>query len=1370
MPEVNIQTEEDVTIDWIDGSAKSFPRDWTRHQVYKRMKKMAEWEGHSLADVKEAYLKWVKASGEGYEVEVGFMDHPLTFYVDQAPDEVKEELLRKAREHGEMPDAVEGPLRKLDEERFGGQGLTDPIEFEDKYNRSRKFPWYTPKEDLLEELDKMLEGSEKRPKIQILGTDIVKEVPENIQTHEELMDKLDDYVPALTNYGYEQMENVGYKIVGTTDTEGDSEGRTSRFLKSAAETVPKFPNLIASNFYALKYMTLDSIGYTDLSGGSVEDMDYFENSVVEHIKNVYQGLPPEERKKAQAEAEKEYTDRVKGQYGKEAEEAANPYKKGTAEYWGFSLAQGLLNFAPIVGVAMTMGPGTGVLAGGTVAGSQRYASRSVQQPDLAKWQKALEAIVAGGAEGITDLIPLTALTSRSNNLIGRIAKAGLTKMVGESLIEESIIMGMDKITELTGTNDQPLGLRDALYRYAEAALLGLTMGGTMAGLTHIPVRLTKGLPKEIQGRNIGVNISEHTRVGELLNKSLQLDPIELLRIVQLAADAEHKGHSKNAILSKSYAELVDIADISKNLRGYPELQASLVGGKGTDLYKIPYRPGHEEADIKNRTYPDLDDAGRQALDTAISVASGKNKDLLMEWRDVIELSRQRVPIFEGEVERLKSLKTDFKGKEKKGLIRKRLGSAMPEFWESFPRQVRQMEDKNAVDFITKMYIDSARTAESRAEAWRTNIKKNTRNKADRLKLSDEDMVLIGKYAEAQQPRGAEAIYRLEGDRLYPQGTKQERRRIGRQWYLDNIEQKFLPGNKNYDKRLHDMYLTYMDHLKNSVGLMNNARILMGKKPVDVLDKYFPMMRMIADIRMDAEKRADYKNENYTMMHEIAFLERLKSTEQSYELARKGSTEPFKYLNAQHIFENYIDSVAEGIHKGPLISKLRVLTQVGLDDVPYFKTAANNWLNRQLGLQHDFLFRDPDTGKQTAYTGNWKIKGMKAKKWLNRIRNNLAIATIGYSPRTVFIQTGALVNTYADLGLADTYVGVLKAVDGDLFAEARNRSQALRQRLPEDVLQGMYKDMFRKMEKGGLLETAGTSYKAMQSHSVEALTAFDAFTATAAFLGAETHFIRKNQNKAKYKNNRAQLEADAVRFADNHVIKAHASVSDIDLSAGQKTDKGKLLATLQTFTLNQWQYITQDLMGVGMKKTPENFKKVFRYVLAGVASGVFWNEVAGVGDPEPEPAREFLKEGLGVGKPIKTKGKIEIPGNVVTGTVKALYEIMTQVPFFGGARYGGIGGFTYDWFTKAVTSGAQGSGWYMGEQVSKVAGIPQSHRVIRTIKNLLDEDKNILDVYTVWSGKTTIPGTGLPANLGLTEKTKTEATVKKRKKKKEKEKK
>ena len=454
---------------------------------------------------------------------------------------------------------------------------------------------------------------------------------------------------------------------------------------------------------------------------------------------------------------------------------------------------------------------------------------------------------------------------------------------------------------------------------------------------------------------------------------------------------------------------------------------------------------------------------------------------------------------------------------------------------------------------------------------------------------------IGQYAIAQQEGGI-ALLQESGVKQIPKLTAKEFEAY------DFLRQKY-------------------DEMFSGV---NNVRVKIGKAPIKGIDNYFTFMRVF-----DFWEKAGLKFNSVfeSSSHIKSEYIRAKSAPFRYgKMRKKGvkmkvETDPFK------IFRSYSRAAADHIYLSPVVAKARQITAPIKDPLT----------NKFVDIRH----QKPELSQFVQEWAN-HVAGVDVKRapWVVRkLQGNIAISALGANLRSAAIQTTALRNTIAEIGVNNTLKGTADLFKPSEYRAAMEKSNVLFPRnFDATIVEAL----------GGAKNwKVGDAWKVFQRGSFIPLKTLDMLSARATWSGAYRHA------KTRFK----MREDAAIKYADDVVTKTQASGMKGDIAPIQRSAVGKILTMFQTFVINDWQFLVHDVLGFGKNaKLKTVMPKVVRYGLATIMFNYLYEDLLNIKSPFPRPINALLK-GLDENKR---------PFRLAIDTGKELIE---PIPVIGNARYG-----------------------------------------------------------------------------------------------------
>jgi hypothetical protein len=187
-------------------------------------------------------------------------------------------------------------------------------------------------------------------------------------------------------------------------------------------------------------------------------------------------------------------------------------------------------------------------------------------------------------------------------------------------------------------------------------------------------------------------------------------------------------------------------------------------------------------------------------------------------------------------------------------------------------------------------------------------------------------------------------------------------------------------------------------------------------------------------------------------------------------------------------------------------------------------------------------------------------------------------------------------------------------------------------------------------------------------AMKPLQILDAFSAEVTWKGA--------YSKAKNRFNMGEM--DAIKYADDVVLKTQGSGSKLDIAPVQYSTLGRVATLFQTFVINDWKFLTEDVFKFGKgAKLKDVLPKVLKYTIATAAFNHVFEDLLGIKSPFPRPIKALF-EGLDNNQ------------SMVDTSFAVGKEFIEPIPVIGNARYGkGIGGPAFELTQNIFTGGKFG---------------------------------------------------------------------------------
>jgi len=236
--------------------------------------------------------------------------------------------------------------------------------------------------------------------------------------------------------------------------------------------------------------------------------------------------------------------------------------------------------------------------------------------------------------------------------------------------------------------------------------------------------------------------------------------------------------------------------------------------------------------------------------------------------------------------------------------------------------------------------------------------------------------------------------------------------------------------------------------------------------------------------------------------------------------------------------------------------------------------------------------------------------------------------------------------------------------------------------------------------------------------------FDMEAARITWLGAYEQAIKVLKMKPK----------EAITYADDIVTRTQASGQLTDIAPIQRTPMGKLLTLFQTFVLNEWNFLSKDVLGYKnpKMKNVQRVKNISRLVLSTALVNAFFEGILKIRSPFPAPEWAVIHA--------LEQGEDDL-WKILGSTAK---ETAEQIPIVGGGIrwYSPWRGMPWPAGIETIGRAAEATigtilqkkkiTTYDAEMVARVLGLPgtsQAMKYIRRRKKGMTHAEAILGVRT-----------------------------------------
>lgn len=489
-----------------------------------------------------------------------------------------------------------------------------------------------------------------------------------------------------------------------------------------------------------------------------------------------------------------------------------------------------------------------------------------------------------------------------------------------------------------------------------------------------------------------------------------------------------------------------------------------------------------------------------------------------------------------------------------------------------------------------------------------------------------------------------------------------------------------------------------EQLPKLLDRINAAREIAGLSPIEGVKDYFTFLRKFSmaeelGINPIFAQNESWKNAQVSDIHPKGFTFQFGNE-------RISSLRPIE-LNASNVFERYMNASLRTIHMTPVIGRIRDMLE-----------------------NHGLMERNP--GAYQYLTETLDYVGGKRQQYnpimqriANRLTKNLGMFYLAGNLNTIFVQPSSYVMTFTALGPKYGFSGLKDLMSSDMRKLAYNKSAVLQGRIHDITVEEMKKTLSGKF---------GKVQSAFAEKAMLPMKYIDLAMAESTWLAG-----------FRYAKDEMGLQGkDAYQYADKLVIQTQGSGSRIDLAPIQRSPLGKMFTLFNTFTINQWNFIMDDVLGKSNLSQSSRSMQLAR-LISGMAIANTLYEIAGyaipwgiTNSPFPAPLSEMYKAMAGqewtqtLGGEPADPNKQYGPAGVLTEGAK---EMMGILPVVGGSfKYGGEsvygagGQLMIDTLTGFAELNSQGPGKLL-QQIPKWAGAPGGSQVAKIIRHAIKNDKS-----------------------------------------------
>jgi len=498
-----------------------------------------------------------------------------------------------------------------------------------------------------------------------------------------------------------------------------------------------------------------------------------------------------------------------------------------------------------------------------------------------------------------------------------------------------------------------------------------------------------------------------------------------------------------------------------------------------------------------------------------------------------------------------------------------------------------------------------RDYKSRKKHARNMIKEERKElKALRKGVSRKERNNVMAYAIAQQKKGVEILNKMGITKIPTELSPKER----------------------------VVYNALQSKFRDKWHYVNDGRVDIGKYPMRSIPNYFTFAQQISW----AEKFGIKSNlgvEHHGILHERAQASDIKFR---YAKARTKLGLPKIEMDPFRVYDRYMVDAINSTEISPVIARIDALrgTLIHPDTGKSFR------LGRTMPRTDKFI-----QGWSNAIAGLKQFKLPKlVESGMRELNNNLTYAVLSGNARSAAIQVTALKNTVVEIGATAAVDGVVSIASHPIkWHRKAFKGNAIPERFDTSGYDANIVEALRRT-KGKV----GAAKRGVAQAALYPLKLTDLETAIMSWVGA-------------YKQGRKLGMSDklSMNYADDIVIKTQASGDIGDISPIQRSQAGRFVTLFQTFTINDFRFLTKDVLGIGNKKINNKtaVMKLSKFIAATTAFNVLMEDVIGINSPLPTPVRA-VRKGI--------EGEESLPEI----SARVAMEFIELIPGLSSARYGG----------------------------------------------------------------------------------------------------
>jgi hypothetical protein len=475
--------------------------------------------------------------------------------------------------------------------------------------------------------------------------------------------------------------------------------------------------------------------------------------------------------------------------------------------------------------------------------------------------------------------------------------------------------------------------------------------------------------------------------------------------------------------------------------------------------------------------------------------------------------------------------------------------------------------------------------------------------------SDKERHILDKQVDSAIKNARKDFHDVDHQRVfaYMQGRSPEGRDAVKAMKME------IPSKESMTARAMELVDWFDTTFEATLPELNKTLAAIGKPATKGVTGYLPLLRRLDELRHmgydPVSLDAEYFHPNSPQFNSLK--KRVKIPE---EYQAPVFTDPFD------LTQHYMHFANRFIKMAPHVKAVRDL--VGKPD-----ESLSLWQGRPNLAKYLDMWADGMAGIKTTIRTPFDST-------IENLTRNWVSAELGFRVLSVLNQSGAMVFTIAKSDPINAAKAFLQVFDPVLRAANKEESVKLVSRRYDIMLDELAESVMNRRLKN------------WQRTGFALLEAADNFTAQWGYQALKNRAMKLGLS-----------EADAIKFADEYLVKTHGGSSLIDRSPIQRSALGKLLTAFQTFTINEFNFLARDVFGI--KNPGMTAKDVAKTTINLFIGGMLYNALLGAGGirtPIADPIRALKR----------TEERGGGPGTFATEMVK---ELAGHVPIYSSFAYG-----------------------------------------------------------------------------------------------------